>query len=139
MKPIYLLFFLLCLLVTSCVQNTRSLSGSSSRENFRVEQNSIEPSNRLQPGDEFVAKVRYSINQPGGTAIPVEESKSLWFKGKIIKNIGNELVYRDNGTWESTLSMQIPKSAKEGKYEIRHEFFALDVLLISIIEFTVYR
>lgn len=90
----------------------------SSGNMIKVENVDVSPAN-VAPGAEVNLGMNYAVLTPSGTAeTPITETREITHNGKIVGN-PEVRVTRPDGTYTSTLPLQLPANAEKGEYKVR--------------------
>jgi|GEM_PF-3281322 len=120
-------------------QETQKLiaDNSANKTVVQVHDESIEPTNRFKAGDNVTVRVRYIVMDSKHTKIPVQERKTLWYDGTQQAVFEDTTIQRENGTWESLITFQLPENAKKGQYQVRQDIYSGQTTDTSLVQFTV--
>lgn len=115
----------------SIKQTTRRLSrpGTSRRQvpstsrtqngfALKILKSSLTPA-KVHPGEKVRAVLQYSILGAPSQGVALQERSSLIHAGKVLAVLKEENSTKENGEWEDTLSFNVPRSAKPGKYTLK--------------------
>ncbi len=104
-------------------QDTKKLYANSAKQDtvVKVHEESIEPTKTFKAGDNVTARVTYILIDSKHSKVPVHEKKTLWYNGKQEAVFEDTVIQRENGTWESLITFQLPEDAQKGTYLIRQD------------------
>ena len=92
---------------------------------------------RVRPGDKVTVRVVYVVIDSGVGTVPVRETKTLWFNGRQQEVFDDSVVARENGTWESSLEVQVSSTAHRGNYTVCHDIAAANMVRSAKTDFVV--
>ncbi len=81
---------------------------------------------KVRKGGQVTVKVRYIVRGARKDGLTITESKHLLYNNQTTASLDSKKVKRENGTWESTTSFKVPRSAKTGKYKIKQSIIVDD-------------
>ncbi len=102
-----------------------------------IDNQSIAPSQTLQPGERATVRVQYRILDNQKDIIPYREERSIWYNGQQIQNIGVDEYTLEGGTYESSVDFTLPEGVAKGKYEFRQRITTDSVRKDITVPFTV--
>lgn len=104
---------------------------------LQIQESRIQPSSVIKRGDKVTVAVQYVVMNDVDSGCTVKETKSIWHDGVQESVLDESLVQRENGTWESTISFELPENAQPGEYEIRQVIATNEQTRVSAVPFTV--
>ncbi|MCC6142210.1 MAG: glycine zipper family protein [Candidatus Hydrogenedentes bacterium] len=92
----------------------------------------------VAPGGEVTTSMEYATLGTGG-GTPVREYYALEQGTEHLADIHKEEVQRTDGTWQKSVTFEVPEDAPEGRYEVMQQVTAKDTTLQRTSDFTVER
>lgn len=71
----------------------------------------------VTPGQEVTASMEYATMGTGGQQ-PVNEQYELLKDGERVRDIHKQTVQRSDGTWQKSVTFEVPRQAPAGTYEV---------------------
>lgn len=102
-----------------------------------IDEQSITPSQALQPGERATVRVQYKVLDDNKRFIPCREEKSIWHNGQLVQDIKPSEYTHEDGTYESIVDFTLPESAAKGNYEFRQRIMTDTVRKDIVVPFTV--
>lgn len=120
-------------------QETKKLIAKTKADQtvVQVHSESIEPKNEFKAGENVTVRVAYIVMDSTQNQIPVHEKKTLWYQGDQKAVFEDTTINRENGTWESRITFQLPENAKKGEYHVRQDINSGQIADSSLVQFTV--
>ncbi|PIE72424.1 MAG: hypothetical protein CSA20_08065 [Deltaproteobacteria bacterium] len=107
-------------------QQTRQLVADTGGQKkvVQVRSESVEPKKQFKPGEKVTVRVTYIILDSQQQKVAVHEKKTLWFKGAQQAVFEDTTINRENGTWESSITFQLPSDVEKGDYQVRQDIYS---------------
>lgn len=131
----------------SIKQTTRKITGTPTPRTPTTEgatgglvlaiKNSTVAPTKVAQGDQVKLTLRYVVSGAPEKGIQLREKNTLAMGGQELSVLKDEIVDKENGTWENTLTFAVPDSAKPGKYTITLQISAQGQTRSSRRSFTV--
>lgn len=96
----------------------------------------ITPS-KVKRGQTVSASVEYGVLGSGPDGVKVSEKRMLRQNGNVIRELSKQDFVRTDGTWQSSLDIDIPQSLNPGQYEIVNLIASRDTQYERALTFTV--
>jgi hypothetical protein len=90
----------------------------------------------VRPGGEVTTSMEYATLGTGG-GTPVREYYSLEQGNEHLADIHQEEVQRTDGTWQKTVTFEVPADAPAGQYEVVQQVTAKETTQQRVTDFTV--
>jgi hypothetical protein len=75
---------------------------------------------QIRPGQEVALRTDYSVLAPSQNAtVPVTEKFELWKDNKRLKELGTNVVQREEGGWSAAAAIPVPKNVAPGTYVVK--------------------
>lgn len=120
-------------------QETQKLvaNGGKGKTTVQVHSEKIEPTNKFHAGENVTVLMSYIILDKEQKMVPVHEKKTLWYQGTEQAVFEDTTINRENGTWESKITFQLPEDVQKGQYQVRQDIESGQVADTSLVQFTV--
>ena len=92
---------------------------------------------KVKPGQMVSASVEYGVLGSGSNGVKVNETRILRQNGAVLRELSEQDFNRTDGTWQSSLDIDIPPSMNPGQYEIVNRIASQGVQYERALVFTV--
>ena len=116
---------------SEAVETKSSISCEKMNEAQLVFRKSTLRPRKVKRGQEITVSIVYEVACAPDSGVLVKEKMTLWHQGKELTVLTNENASRQNGTWESSITFRIPKSAQFGRYEVRQNMVSSKRIALS--------
>ncbi len=120
-------------------EQTRAMIPAVERKEpvLQIRDQSISPSQTVKAGDQVTVQVSYLVYDEEITETAIRESKTVWHNGKQVFELDQSEEVRNNGTYNSICTFELPSNIEKGYYELRYNVNTNLVSKDSIVPFTV--
>jgi uncharacterized protein YcfJ len=124
---------------THTSEQTRAMIPAAERKApvLQINDKSISPSKTVRAGEQVTVQVSYLLYDEGTTHRPIRETKTIWHNGKQVIKLDETEEVRNNGTYNSICTFELPSEMEKGDYELRYNVNTDFVSKDSSVPFTV--
>jgi outer membrane lipoprotein SlyB len=120
-------------------EQTKAMIPAKERQKpvLEIRDKSIAPSKTVRAGEQVTVQVSYLLYDEGTKETPIRETKTVWHNGKQIFKLDESEEVRNNGTYNSICTFELPSEIEKGDYELRYNVNTKFVSKDSFVPFTV--